>query len=502
MNVVVLLAAITAVVVTGPRWLRVAQREHYLSGSATRFAYRWWLRTTPLNVVLLVVASAAFVTVWFWTPAGFGCAAVEIVGPLGLSPRGRTSRLVWTRRLRTTTATAVAIDAAAIAVGSALGAGAATAACVATLQPLVVDIALAICSPFERLSMNRFVRRATTRLQFVAPTTIALTGSYGKTSTKVYARHLIAGSKATVATPASFNNTGGLARTINDHLADGTEVFIAEMGTYGPGEIASMCAWIKPAVGAIVNIGPVHLERMKSLDAIVAAKAEITRDVETVVLNVDAYGLAHLADDAVLRGRSVIRASARDRSADVAVVDGVAFLHGSELGVVPARAAPENVAVALALAIAVGVPPDQLRVRLGSLPHPEHRREVLTAASGVTVIDNTFSTNPASVQPSLATLAAHRQPGSRAVLVTPGMVELGVQQVHENTVLANAASAVATDVIVVGRTNRRALDRGLAGPPPNVLHMRTRDDAVQWVRTNLRAGDVVLYENDLPDHYP
>ncbi len=63
---------------------------------------------------------------------------------------------------------------------------------------------------------------------------MAITGSYGKTSTKGYVAHLVGASRAVVASPASFNNRAGLARAVNEHLAEGTEVFVAEMGTYGP----------------------------------------------------------------------------------------------------------------------------------------------------------------------------------------------------------------------------------------------------------------------------
>jgi UDP-N-acetylmuramoyl-tripeptide--D-alanyl-D-alanine ligase len=59
---------------------------------------------------------------------------------------------------------------------------------------------------------------------------------------------------------------------------------------------------------------------------------------------------------------------------------------------------------------------------------------------------------------------------------------------------------VATDLVVVGRTNRRALLRGGAALAP--ITVNNRHEAVQWVRTHLGIGDAVLYENDLPDHYP
>ncbi len=57
-------------------------------------------------------------------------------------------------------------------------------------------------------------------------------------------------------------------------------------------------------------------------------------------------------------------------------------------------------------------------------------------------------------------------------------------------------------MVLVGRTNRRALQRGAAAGTASVIVVETRQEAVEWVRSHLSTGDVVLYENDLPDHYP
>ena len=81
------------------RWLRVAQREHYLPGSASRFARRWW-GAGPLNQALATAGAAgAVVSVWY-PPAAFAAALAAGAGPLGLTLRGRTSKLAWTPRLR------------------------------------------------------------------------------------------------------------------------------------------------------------------------------------------------------------------------------------------------------------------------------------------------------------------------------------------------------------------------------------------------------------------
>ena len=201
---------------------------------------------------------------------------------------------------------------------------------------------------------------ATARLRRVDPTVVAITGSYGKTSTKGHIAHLVRPTRAVVATPASFNNRAGLARAVNEHLADGTEVFVAEMGTYGPGEIAELCRWCPPDVAVITAIGPVHLERFGSEDRIVEAKSEILERADDVVLAVDDPRLAALAERAAAEGKRVVRCSASDRAADVCVVrsaDGSrlsAFVHGSLLVAdlaVPPGVQPTNLACAIAVAL-------------------------------------------------------------------------------------------------------------------------------------------------------
>ena len=67
---------------------------------------------------------------------------------------------------------------------------------------------------------------------------------------------------------------------------------------------------------------------------------------------------------------------------------------------------------------------------------------------------------------------------------------------------AAGASLVANDIVVVGRTNRAALLAGAAGGLAAVHTVANREEAVAWVRSALGPGDVVLYENDLPDHHP
>ena len=153
------------------------------------------------------------------------------------------------------------------------------------------------------------------------------------------------------------------------------------------------------------------------------------------------------------------------------------------------------------------VPVDEVARRLPTLPVAPHRLEQSVAAGGVVVLDDTYNANPAGGRAALATLERLGVDATRRVVVTPGMVELGPLQTKENARFAAHALSVATDLVVVGRTNRRALLRGARSAAEGtgsgrVVVVGTRQEATEWVRTHLGSGDVVLYENDLPDHYP
>ncbi|WP_420609901.1 Mur ligase family protein [Candidatus Poriferisodalis sp.] len=543
MNQIVLWTSVVAGMISAARWLRIAQREHYGVGRTSRFARRWWLLDRNNRVLAFAAAAGVVLSGTFWWAPAITAAAVA-VGPQGLDIRGRSSPLAWTRRLATVAITLALLWLILVGVGLLVGLAEPVVAVLLFGMPLWVDVSLAILTPLEAVLSRRWVHRAQQRLDEVDPVRVAVTGSYGKTTIKGYLRQLVEGSRAVVATPASFNNTAGICRSVNEHLVPGTEVFVAEMGTFAAGEIAAMTRWVRPSVSILASIGPVHLERFGSLDRIVAAKAEIFATSRTAILNVDAYGLSAEADRLAASGLRVIRCSTQDPSADVTVLPvtapadapASAFVNeatvtrritvfGREIAIGPlGGAAPANVACAVAAASVLGVSDADIASRLGDLPTPDHRRTAGRSPGGVMVIDDTYNSNPAGARAALSMLA--NTDAGRRVVVTPGMVELGRSQAHENRQLGEHAAEIADDVLIVGRTNRVALLGGAAGwdratarratrgrSARTLVHDRTgdratvrcmasREDAVKWVRAHLGAGDAVLYENDLPDHYP
>jgi UDP-N-acetylmuramoyl-tripeptide--D-alanyl-D-alanine ligase len=497
-----LLAVVTLLAcgIQAPRWFRVAQREHYLP-SVGVFAVRWW-RSSGANLAVGLAAVAATVAALRVPSAVFAVAAFVVFAPIGLSLGGRTSKLAWTARMRAT----AGVTGAAVVVGVvvALVIGMPLLYGVLLLAfPWLTDLGLLVWNPIQRRSDQRWVDQAKAGLDRSGARVVAITGSYGKTTTKGYLAHLLAGQTTVTASPASFNNRMGLARAVNEHLGTGTDVFIAEMGTYGPGEIRELCSWIPPEVAVWTALGPVHLERMKTLEGIAEAKREIFERSDVGVILIDDPRMARIAVDEA-QHRRMITVSVTGARADV-----IGDLESGEITVddrVIGRVDPDtihvgNAACAVGATIGLGFDVEGIGERLASLPTPPHRQVAARSDRGFLVIDDTFNSNPAGASRALDLLAAAGE--GRRVVVTPGMVEMGRLQRDANAEFARKAATVAGDVAIVGRTNRAALESGVRESGGASVHFfATRDEAVAWVREQLGPGDAVLYENDLPDHYP
>jgi UDP-N-acetylmuramoyl-tripeptide--D-alanyl-D-alanine ligase len=483
-----------------PRWLRVAQREHYLAGSVT-WAEQLWLSRSRISLLLWLPLLGCFALGLFLSPWWYvGSAVLAQLTPLGLPYRGRTSKLAWTPRLRRL-ALALAVLVLLVGVWSPWA-----AALAALFLTGLVDLAILVVRPVETRLARTFLEQARTKIARVQPTVVAITGSYGKTTTKNYVAHLLAQTRAVVASPASFNNIMGLSRAVNEGLVPGTEVFVAEMGTYGAGEIHTLCEAFPPDVAVITAIGEVHLQRMRTRENVLKAKAEIATKARIVVLDIDEPLLATLVGPLVAQGKEVVRCSISDPTADVAIVNGKVRVHGAALGSasLPSSVHPLNAALALGAAIALGEDPKPVVKRLRSLPTVAHRLEPIEQAGGSWILDDTYNSNPVGAAEAVrraAVLAG--ESGGQLHVVTPGMVELGAVQSARNEAFAREIrDARAATLVIVGRTNVAALQTGGSGGKTVVLEVATREDGVRVVGKLSGAGDVVLFENDLPDHYP
>jgi UDP-N-acetylmuramoyl-tripeptide--D-alanyl-D-alanine ligase len=155
----------------------------------------------------------------------------------------------------------------------------------------------------------------------------------------------------------------------------------------------------------------------------------------------------------------------------------------------------------VAVALASGRSLDELKGAIETMEPVEHRLQIIPGAGGVTVIDDAYNSNPSGAAAALDVL--DKMPGRNKVVVTPGMVELGELQISANQEFGRQAAEVADTLIVVAPLNRKAIVAGAesAGSDVNVIVVDSLDAATEQLKGLLAAGDVVLFENDLPDQY-
>jgi UDP-N-acetylmuramoyl-tripeptide--D-alanyl-D-alanine ligase len=315
---------------------------------------------------------------------------------------------------------------------------------------------------------------------------VAVTGSTGKTSTKEILTAVLGADRVTVASPGNWNTEIGLPLSVLG-APDGTEALVLELAMRGPGEIALLTGICEPDVGVIVNVGPAHLERLGTLEAIAAAKAELLaglRPGATAVIPADEPLLdPHLRDDLeIVRfgpGGDVRLVRADDTGVEIEA-------WGRRIELEPgfrARHLLVNLLAAVGAAGAVGVTPGgRLAVAFSG-----GRGERIELPGGVTVVDDCYNANPMSMRAALEELQQTAR--GRRVAVLGDMLELGPDAPRFHRELGAQAGAAGVDLLVTVGAGAALAGEGFAAEH---RHARDAGEAARLVPGLVRDGDTIL----------
>jgi UDP-N-acetylmuramoyl-tripeptide--D-alanyl-D-alanine ligase len=391
------------------------------------------------------------------------------------------------------------------------------------LGPLALPLANLIMYPVEAMFRRMFRQRARRNLKKAGPVVIGITGSYGKTSTKEYLAHILGGRYKVLATPKSYNTLMGVCMVINDDLADGKsyDYFIVEMGAYVEGEIREICKLVEPQISILTAVGPQHLERFGSIEATARAKYEIIEALPpdgVGVFNWDNHHVRALYEKGYPETRIAVSWENADHATQLRFLarNIKQTVSGLEFDVIDTYLEEEqhfstslvanhnitNILLATAVARHLDMPLTEIAMRVASLEPAEHRLQRKTLPGGITVIDDAYSANPVGAHNVLDVLALYDT--GRRVLITPGIVELGPLQEQENRKLGRHAAQVCTDIVLVGIDQTMPIQQGIhemGFDDERLFVYDTRDKAIAWFQRELKAGDTVLFLNDLPDTY-
>ena len=480
------------------RWLRSTGEWHsranmvaLVGGVATYFTQHWAL-LLPLALWMMTIAIAEF----------------SIEYKIKLAYTMRVKRLLVTRYLL--------VAAALVGAHYLDDRYAVPLLMVATFDYWII-LANAINRPMEA-AITRWYYNDAKRILRSMPhlTIIGITGSFGKTSTKHFLHRVLSERYNVLMTPGNFNTTLGVVRTIREHLKPHHEVFIVEMGAKQRGDIKEICDLVCPHMGIVTSVGEMHLETFGSVENVARTKFELIDALPAGgfgIVNIDSEAaLQHIKANSIkVKTYAIDSCEADYRATDIvyssqrttfAVEHGATKDEGYATHLL-GRGNILNITAALAIAEHMGVSIEARRRGVKQIEQVEHRLS-MRRSGGITILDDAYNSNPTGARMALEVLGGFETEGARYV-VTPGFVEMGAKQYDNNRTFGqDIAAARADGVYVVNEVNRAAITAGLEAAGYDMARVTTVasfKEAMAELQPRLKAGDVVLYENDLPDSF-
>lgn len=405
-------------------------------------------------------------------------------------------------------------------------------------MPIVLVLAAFIAYPLETIINDHYISSARWKIirpKFSHLIRIGITGSYGKTSTKFILKTILSEKYNVLATPESYNTTMGNVKIIRKELKPEHQVFISEMGARYPGDIRKICDFVYPQIGIITSIGPQHLESFKTIENVAKTKSELLRALpvkgemgnlaqmysslnknafnkdSAIFLPVDGAFCSELYKNE--KDRTKFSYSVSDKNASVYAknikmsAEGCEFTAVTSIGDIKCVSKLlgelniQNILGAIAIAVYLGLSKEQIARGVSKIEPIPHRLQILPTNNGTIVIDDAFNSNPVGSKMALDVLKEFK---GRKIVITPGMVELGEKEEYYNNEFGKHMAKCTDVAILVGNKRSKPIEKGLldAGfDSMNIYVVPNLNSATKKLAEITSVGDVVLFENDLPDNY-
>ena len=379
--------------------------------------------------------------------------------------------------------------------------------------PYLILIAYYVNEPLERHIIKKIVFKCTKKLEeYPNLIKIGITGSFGKTSVKEILKTLLQEKYNVLSTPQSYNTPLGIAKTAK-RLDGSYDVFIAEMGAKRIGDIKELTDIVKPNIAVITGITLQHLESFHLFENIKRTKYEIIENMKDgkAVFSADNTFAVEMSEKCTFPYHLAgINKSLKPYvyASDIKMShEGSSFVLniGKEKVEVKTELLGKhnitNICLAVAVADYLGLTTTQIAMGISNLKAVKHRLELIKTENGIITIDDSYNANPEGVKKAIETLSYFE---GKKYVVTPGIVELGFAEGEKNFEFGVCMAKVCDGVILVGRARTLKIREGLLSegyPPEKIIMVNNLDEAKAEISSRLSSGDVVLFENDLPDKY-
>lgn len=376
--------------------------------------------------------------------------------------------------------------------------------------PVIFVLTALIIQPFETLIKKLYIKKACKVLDNFKGIKVAITGSFGKTSTKNFLTTFLKDRYKVCATPKNFNTPMGLCRTVLENLKPTDEILIIEMGARHEGDIAELMKMAKPHFGILTAVGEQHLQSFGSLEKIKKTKFELCEHMPKsgkVVFDGASDNTKELFEK--FRGEKYLvgvsggccyikdEKFSRKGSSFKIVIDGEEFkaktkILGSEM--------LNDIAVAAYMAYLLGVDSEEIIEKISSLIPAPHRLQLIENPF-CTIIDDSYNSNLLGAQQACECLKLFK---GKKIVVSPGLVEQGDKQYELNYKLGKKIASCCDEFLIMNETNKIALTKGaIAGgmKKQNLHYAYSRKEQAEVLKKLQEKSSVVLFENDLPDNF-
>ena len=329
---------------------------------------------------------------------------------------------------------------------------------------------------------------------------IGVTGSAGKTTSKEAIAHVLATRHFVLKSQGNLNNQFGMPLQLLK-LESEHEIAVIEIGMSHAGEITELAKLAQPNCGVVTMVAPVHLEFFDSIAAIARAKYELIQSLPAggiAVLNADDEYVSQFGRD--FHGKVVTFGVHRLADVSARNIESLGP-GGSAFEIVAdcqqARATLpllgehniHNALAAVSVGLQFGVPLGEAAESLATLSAADKRGEILRYA-GATVINDCYNSNPKALDSMVRSLA--QIPARHRVVVAGEMLELGPTAEAMHRECGRQIADCGINVLLGVRGLAKAMVEGASQAGMRAEFVETPDDAGEWLRQEIGAGDVVL----------
>ncbi len=385
------------------------------------------------------------------------------------------------------------------------------------LTPLIISLIVLLIQPFFVIARNGILRKA--RIKILAHKNlkiVAITGSYGKTSTKEFLTTILASRFRVLSTPEHKNSEIGIAQTIFGNLNDNHQIFIVEMGSYNKGGIDLLCKIAKPSIGVVTGVNEQHLSTFGSMENLLSAEGggELVNNLlpdGLLVVNGDNKYCLDLYRKSVIN-KKVYSVKNHSGSSDIwaenvkinkesllfkAVLKNKETLNFSVdvLG----EHNVENLLGAILVAKELGMSLEEISRSVRNIKAEQAGITLRKGANNIDIIDSSYSSNPDGVIADLNYLNVFE---GKKVIVMPCLIELGKKSNEIHRLIGKKIAKVCGMAIITTKDKFEEIKNGAVSSgmkQDEIIFCDNPSEIFNLITISCKGGDTVLLEGRVPN---